>query len=191
MVNSQQTSPSQAAIGRALGICPASVTKCKQLGMPVHSIEAARAWREHNIAPTMHKLHRKSPMPLDPPHHQQQPSAALRHAMALMGVAAETLEAGKPIEAMVPSLRAALHAVPQHERDTNMHAPSDVLDVLTAEVATALEELKKAGDCPSIEHPMSDDELDELGKFWYQVAAGEIRVSQVHTSTPLQRDSQP
>lgn len=191
MVNSKQSKPSQAAIGRALGLSPASMTKCKKLGMPVHSVEAARAWREHHIAPTMHKWQRKSPIPLDPPQHQEQPSAELRHALALMGVAAETLEAGNPIEAMVPSLRAALHAVPQHERDTNMHASSDVLDVLTADVAAALAELQKAEERPSIEQPMSEDDLDELGQFWYQVAAGEIRVSEVHASAPLEIVTQP
>ncbi len=42
---------SQAAIGRALGISPASMTKCKHLGMPVHSVEAARAWRAANLDP--------------------------------------------------------------------------------------------------------------------------------------------
>jgi hypothetical protein len=37
---------SQAAIGRALGLSPASMTKLKGQGMPVHSVAAAQAWRE-------------------------------------------------------------------------------------------------------------------------------------------------
>jgi hypothetical protein len=43
---------SQAAIGRILGLSPASMTKLKLQGMPVTSVEAARAWREarQNIA---------------------------------------------------------------------------------------------------------------------------------------------
>lgn len=44
--------PSQAGIGRALGLSPAAVTKLKKLGMPVDSVEAAQAWREarQNVA---------------------------------------------------------------------------------------------------------------------------------------------
>lgn len=43
---------SQAALGRALNLSPPAVTKLKQQGMPVHSVEAAQAWREakQNIA---------------------------------------------------------------------------------------------------------------------------------------------
>ena len=43
---------SQAAIGRALGLSPAAMTKLKKQGMPVDSVEAAQAWREarQNVA---------------------------------------------------------------------------------------------------------------------------------------------
>lgn len=43
---------SQAALGRALGLSGAAVTKLKKLGMPVDSVEAAQAWREarQNVA---------------------------------------------------------------------------------------------------------------------------------------------
>ena len=43
---------SQAAIGRALGLAPATMTKLKGQGMPVDSVESARAWRtaRQNIA---------------------------------------------------------------------------------------------------------------------------------------------
>ena len=52
MVNGQSTTEnalSQAALGRALGLSPAAITKLKGQGMPVHSIEAARAWREERL----------------------------------------------------------------------------------------------------------------------------------------------
>jgi hypothetical protein len=174
MVNSKHTTPSQAAIGRALGISPASVTKCKGMGMPVHSVEAARAWREYNIAPTMHKLSmreaktKQQPRPL-------QPSGALPQALALMGIAAAALDAGQTITAMVPMLRAAMHAVPEHERDPEMLLQSEVMDVLVADVAAAMAEFDDAEDCTNTSQPMSDEEADEMGRFWYQVAAGEIR----------------
>ena len=43
---------SQAAIGRAMNLSPAAMTKLKKQGMPVHSVEAALAWRtaRQNIA---------------------------------------------------------------------------------------------------------------------------------------------
>ena len=45
-------SMSQAAIGRVLGLAPATMTKLKGQGMPVDSVESARAWRtaRQNIA---------------------------------------------------------------------------------------------------------------------------------------------
>jgi hypothetical protein len=55
MVNGERASEktlSQAAIGRALGLSPAAVTKLKGQGMPVDSVAAAQAWREarQNVA---------------------------------------------------------------------------------------------------------------------------------------------
>ena len=44
--------PSQAAIGRVLGLSPAAMTKLKKQGMPVDSVETAQAWRlaRQNVA---------------------------------------------------------------------------------------------------------------------------------------------
>lgn len=52
MVNGEQTGAgkvSQAALARALDISAPMVTKLKKQGMPVESVEAARAWREKNL----------------------------------------------------------------------------------------------------------------------------------------------
>ena len=35
----------QSALGRALNLSPPAITKLKRQGMPVHSVEAAQAWR--------------------------------------------------------------------------------------------------------------------------------------------------
>lgn len=174
MVNSKHTTPSQAAIGRALGLSPASMTKCKGMGMPVHSVEAARAWREHNIAPTMHKLlsrdakTKQQPRPMHPP-------GAVPHMMALLGIAAAALEAGQTITAMVATLRAAMHAVPENERSNTMLLPMEVMDVLTADVAAIVAQFDNADASPATGEPMTDEEAEEMGRFWYRVAAGEIR----------------
>ena len=55
MVNGESIAvniPSQAAIGRALGLSPASITKLKNQGMPVDSVASAQAWRvaRQNVA---------------------------------------------------------------------------------------------------------------------------------------------
>lgn len=55
MVNgecSRVNSPSQASIGRALNLSPATITKLKKQGMPVDSVESAQAWRveRQNVA---------------------------------------------------------------------------------------------------------------------------------------------
>ena len=55
MVNGEGSSVnglSQAAIGRALNLSPAAMTKLKKQGMPVESVEAAQAWRvaRQNVA---------------------------------------------------------------------------------------------------------------------------------------------
>lgn len=65
MVNGERPSQkglSQAALGRALGLSPAAVTKLKGQGMPVDSVEAAQAWREarQNVA-------QRKPAPVDVP----------------------------------------------------------------------------------------------------------------------------
>lgn len=52
MVNHQENQSvvmTQVALGRALGLSPAAITKLKQQGMPVDSVAAAQAWREQNL----------------------------------------------------------------------------------------------------------------------------------------------
>lgn len=52
MVKGEQSSSgalSQAALARLLGLSPAAITKLKGQGMPVESVESARAWREARL----------------------------------------------------------------------------------------------------------------------------------------------
>lgn len=168
--------PSQNAIGRALGLSSASMTKCKHLGMPTDSVESARAWRQANIKPTAHAmLKKRATRPAPPP----QPSGAIPHALALLEIAAAALEAGHSITAMVPDLRAAMHSVPEHERHGSMLLPLNVMKVLVADMVNAMavwdkeDGLEDAG-TPAGE-PMSDEDADFMGRWWYEVAAGEVR----------------
>jgi len=66
-----------------------------------------------------------------------------------------------------PALRSAMRAVPEELRDQVWPLDFEILDRLTAEVRAL--DFEPAGE-------MSDDELDRMGDFWYQVAAGEIVV---------------
>ena len=54
---------SQAAIGRVLGLAPSTMTKYKLAGMPMDSVESARAWHKAhtNIA---QRKHRSAPPPV-------------------------------------------------------------------------------------------------------------------------------
>ena len=172
MVNSQRTSPSQAEIGRALGLSPASMSKCKAMGMPTDSVQAVRAWRNANIKPTAHKMMTKrTPRPAPPP----QPSGAIPHALALLDIAAAALEAGQSIAAMVPTLRAALHAVPEHERHRTMLLPLNVMNVLVADMVNAMAVWDKEDGRTHSSEPMTDEDADFMGRWWFEVAAGEVR----------------
>ena len=65
MVNGESSAvkpASQAAIGRALGLSPASMTKLKGQGMPVDSVASAQAWRE-----ARQNLAQRKPAPADLP----------------------------------------------------------------------------------------------------------------------------
>ncbi|WP_310383530.1 hypothetical protein [Roseateles sp.] len=94
----------------------------------------------------------------------------------MLKIASSTLEAGQSIAAMVPALRAALRAVPDHERDGSMLLPVEVMNVLVADVLKATIELDESADrCAETTEPMSDEDAAWMGRFWFQVAAGEIR----------------
>lgn len=60
MVNETGKCPSQAAVGRELGLSAPSMTKLKKLGMPVDSAESALAWRLANL----NIAQRKAELPL-------------------------------------------------------------------------------------------------------------------------------
>jgi hypothetical protein len=162
---------SQAAIGRSLGLSPASMTKLKAMGMPVDTVEKAAEWREKNIRMSVSSPHaqirnscRVTPVP----------SAAVKTACDWMNIAAAALAGGQSIAAMVPRLRHFLAGVPVREREEVL-LDSDVMDHLTADVAAVLAaEVPGADDTAT----MDDCESQYMGHFWYKVAAGEIQASE-------------
>lgn len=149
---------SQSEIATALQIDKALVTRYKQRGMPVHSIEAARAWKYANVRLRIGRA---------PPPAAAPSSAQLQAAQALADHAGELLADGGDVAALVPAIRQALAAVPEHERaDVGMSVP--LWGVLVERVRALVPEEEDSGE------DMDAAEADEVGTFWYRVAAGEV-----------------
>lgn len=153
-------SPSQNAIGRALGLSSPAMTKMKKQGCPMTSIEAVRAWREKHLNIAMRK---PEPRRTAPAQHEH-----LAHAQACMRGAAALLVAGLPLDVFAPTLRAALAAVPPELRDA-VGLDLEVMKTLLAPVLALIpEEEKGTGE------KMTDEDAQDAGQFLYSVACGEI-----------------
>lgn len=151
-------SPSQSDIAAVLQIDKALVTRYRKRGMPVDSIEAARAWKFSHVRPRIGSARPPEAAP---------PSAQLQAAQALADHAGELLADGGDVAALVPAIRQALAAVPEHERaDVGMSVP--LWSVLVERVRALVQEEAADGE------GMDAAEADEVGTFWYRVAAGEV-----------------
>ena len=150
---------SQSDIAAALEIDKSLVSRYRKRGMPVDSLEAARAWKLANVRVRIGSA---------PPPDAAPPSAQLHAAQALADHAGELLAAGGDVAALVPAMRLALAAVPEHER-ADVGLSRELWDVLAARVLALL---------PTSEEDSGEsmDHVDEevLGDFWYRVAAGEV-----------------
>lgn len=164
-----------------LGISGSMVSKLAKAGMPTDTLERAQKWRKRHLEPSRMKGTRFNPKEIRPALLRSRPAALqpaqiVANAIALLNIAAVANEAGQSIESMVPTLRAALHAVPINERTNVGLLPPGVMDILVAEVFAVC-----AG--PDTEQlaseaaTMTDAEAQAMGEFWYQVAAGEWRVT--------------
>ena len=135
------------------------------------SVESVRAWRleRQNIAQRKPEPRRATSV------HQHH----LAQADACMQAAAAMLEVGAPLDAFAPTLRATLAAVPFHARDrVQLHL--GVMKVLLAPVLALFppRESNPLNDdgTPAYVDRMSDTDAQEVGEFWYSVAAGEFSV---------------
>jgi hypothetical protein len=172
-MKSSERIPSQAAIGRALGLSPASMTKYKQMGMPVDSVEAASTWRLRHVKITAHKAPMRVAGKL--PTQSLEAASSLERANELLMIAATALEAGQSIAAMIPALREAMRSVPTDARN-GIVLPVNVMDLLTADVYQLAQD--EGGSISSeVGQSMTDEEAAWMGEFWYQVAAGEVRLA--------------
>ena len=138
----------QIQLATGLGISQANVSKLVRLGMPQHSIAAARTWRESNLDPA-----RTKPAPRAP-----SLSALLEEAEALLDV-------GGDIGPLMPDLRLALRQIPGYQRAA-VGMSEALWDVLTDPVGSAFE-LETA-------ESLTTAEAEGMGAFWFSVAAGEV-----------------
>ncbi len=136
----------QIQLAAALGLSQSAVSQLAKQGMPTNSVEAARAWRENNLDPA-----RAKPAPRPPTL-----AALLRKAEAL-------LEAGEGIAPLLPRIREALRQVPADQRAA-VAMTQRLWDSLTTPIAAFKPERGAA---------LTPAEADEMGGFWYAMAAGE------------------
>jgi hypothetical protein len=182
MVNTEPDSPegqalTQTALGRALNLSAAAVTKLKRQGMPVHSVEAAHAWRRDHLDPARRKRSRFDD--------ELGTRARVARVAELMTAAEWALREANEhaLSALLPELQRAMREVPEPARD-RVRLSFDVMNVLCAPMIECLdrceaEDLAQAaaaglsGAEPQPEDPAGDDPDRRMGAFWYSVAAGE------------------
>lgn len=148
----------QTAIGRALGLSKGAVSKLKARGMPVHSTEAARAWRREHLNPARRK---PEPRPTG--------DDALRRVTELAEVAQAAVNAAR-FELIELALRSAMRAVPSELRE-RVALPVPVWDALLRPMLALIDSEPAAGERPGAD--MSDSEAATMGAFWFALAAGE------------------
>ena len=161
-------------LAEALGISGAMVSKLAKRGMPTDSLERAQRWRRRHLEPGRVKGQRMgttappeaTPRTTTPP----APGSEVTRANHLTEVAAHILDGGGDIAALLPGIRAALRAVPEPLRDeVQLHMGTMAVligpDILTEATPT---------DAPP--EPVTDDGWQEMGRFWYAVAAGEVSI---------------
>ena len=157
---------SQTHLAELLGVSKAQVSRNAARGMPTATLEAARAWRSKHL----NIAQRSRPIP-------DQGNTAQK-ATRLMERASSALDSGGSIDAMIPTLRAALAAVPRPDRDA-VGLPLAVIKVLVAHVLDnlpprELDPLDDDGVPLYSRGDMSDEDAQTAGEVWYEIAAGEV-----------------
>jgi hypothetical protein len=171
----QGRTPTMAEIGRTLGLSRQAVHALHLRGMPIHSAEAAHAWRLAHLDPA-----RRKAGDFD---RELSIRQRLAQAQALMSAAAEALAGGNEpaFAALVPSLREAMRSVPEYARD-RLLVDFAVMDRLVSPVREIADECEAedraqaeaAGTAPPETGTCATEgEAARMGAFWYAIAAGE------------------
>ena len=130
--------PSQAELAAALGLTPGRITGLKKQGMPIFSVEAARAWRAQHIAPVPGNkpaaptgAPAAEPAKTTPPAGYVQSRARREAAAASMAEMREAETRGELIQ--VAAVKAVWAARLTSTRDALLQIPSRLAPVLAAE----------------------------------------------------------
>ncbi len=138
----------QIQLAAALGLSQSAISQLAKQGMPTHSIESARTWREANLNPARTKF-----------------SPGLPSLLGLLQEAEARISAGEDIAPLLPTLRRALRQVPAAQR-ADIAMSERLWDALTASVGSAFG--RETAESPTMV------EGEGMGAFWFAVAAGEV-----------------
>ena len=188
-------------LAHALGISAGMVTRLAQRGMPCDTVDSARRWRERHLEPARTKFNRAPSMPrrtTDDGQADIDAAETLRQVTDLSAAAHALLPLGQ-FAAIEPALRRALRSVPTEYRGDLMvgmpgdpEAPGEPNDPNPPFIALAVWEAllepiltearaEQAG-LGEARRAMTAAERDEMGRFWYAVAAGEIAATEPHST---------
>lgn len=171
----ESRTPTMAEIGRALDLSRQAVHALSRRGMPVHSVEAAHAWRLAHLDPA-----RRKAGDFDRELWIRQ---RLALAESLMGAAGDALARGNEsaFAVLVSSLREAMREIPEPARD-RLLLDVAVMDRLVAPVAEVIDacaaedraQAQAAGLPPGdLTQRDTAEAAARMGAFWYSIAAGE------------------
>lgn len=162
--------PTMAEIARALGVSRQAVHTLHRRGMPVHSVEAAHAWRKANLDPA-----RRKRSGFDD---ELRLRGLVARADDLMQAAGGALAAGNEtaFAALVPALQQALRDVPEEGRDRVQFLPpvlGRLLAPLKEAEALAEAEFGDGSDGPLEVFWLKRDQQPP-NRWNYEIAAGEF-----------------
>jgi hypothetical protein len=161
---------SQNQLARALGISGAMVSKLKQVGMPVHSIHEATAWRQANLNPSLVKEVRRAMIDAPVPATRHQLARAPFNASTVDEVMALAAKAAIAFPDWQAPLRAAMRVLPQSHW-YELTFSFGLWELLTAPELRKFEECDQANGTygPPTREDL-DDPADEAGDFIYMIA---------------------
>lgn len=162
--------PSQAAIARGLGLSKAAITKYKLQGMPISSVEAARAWRDANLRFDGRRVELNPGRPLPQP----SPAALVERVRMLALAAADALKAGRFAE-VETELRQALRELPNSHASVSL-MPVSVWDALTEDIFRLLKEDEQRSGFVEEDREATEEETEVFGDFLLAAARGWVRV---------------
>lgn len=156
-------------LAQALGISGSMVSRLAKQGMPTDSVSAARAWRELHLETVRMKGFRADTL------YTPQPSKRVPAAEDAMRTARAVLDAGGAFGVVEPGLRAALKAVPDHER----HLVGLDVEVMRVLLRPLFDLMQEDGEpvCAGDGLGMSDADAAYVGRVLYLLACGEMVVN--------------